>query len=53
MDHCDNAVQENGNRLFGLFVYGQQVLSAISLALIILAILYNRLVIAKQSVMRQ
>ena len=48
-----SAVQANGNRLFGITVYGQQVLAAISLLLIVVSILYNRLVIAKQSVMKQ
>ena len=46
-------VQAGGNRLFGITVYGQQVLSAISLVLVLISILYSRLVIAKQSVMKQ
>ena len=48
-----SAVQEGGNRLFGMTVYGQQVLAAISLLLVIAAILYNHLVITRQSVMKQ
>lgn len=48
-----SAIQANGNMIFGIPVYGQQVLSAISLLLVIVAILYNRLVIAKQAVMKQ
>ena len=47
------AVQNNGNQIFGMTVYGQQLLAAISLLLTIAAILYNRLVIAKQAVMKQ
>jgi len=42
------AIQENGNQLFGLPIYGQQVLAVISLVLIVIAILYTRLVIEKQ-----
>ena len=46
-------VQSNGNMLFGIHVYGQQVLSLISLVLMIVAILFNRFVIQKQKVMIQ
>ena len=48
-----SAVQANGNTIFGFTVYGQQVLAAISFLLVIVAILYNRLVVAKQQVMKQ
>lgn len=48
-----DVIQANGNTFLGIHVYGQQVLSAISLLLIIAAILFNRFVIEKQSVMRQ
>lgn len=42
-----SSVQKNGNRLFGMPVYGQQVLSFLSLAVIIIAILYNRFVVIR------
>lgn len=47
------AVQANGNTIFGVTVYGQQVLSLISLILIVAAMIYNRAVISKRSVMGQ
>ena len=46
-------IQNNGNTLFGVHVYGQQVLSAISLCCVIIAILFTHFVIRKQSVMKQ
>ena len=46
-------IQENGNMLFGIPVYGQQVLSAISLVIVAAAIIYDRVVIEKQEVMLQ
>ncbi len=46
-------VQENGNRFLGLPVYGQQVLAAISLTLLGVALLYAHFVIGKQKVMIQ
>ncbi len=41
------AVQENGNRVFGLQIYGQQLLAAISLILAITAILYLHFAIVR------
>ncbi len=46
-------IQANGNMFFGISVYAQQVLSAISLVLIIIAIIYDKLVVEKQKVMIQ
>ncbi len=46
-------VQANGNTLFGIHVYGQQVLAAISLVLLVAAILFVYLVIEKQKRMVQ
>lgn len=46
-------VQANGNTLFGIHVYGQQVLSLVSAVLFILGILYLHFVIEKQTVMKQ
>ena len=46
-------VQKNGNMLFGLHVYGQQVLAVISALLFVAAILFTHLVIDKQRVMKQ
>ena len=46
-------IQENGNTLFGIPVYGQQVLSLISLVIVVIAIIYTHLVISKQKVMKQ
>ena len=43
-------VQEAGNRVFGIPLYGQQLLSAISFLLIAALIVYVRLVIEKQKV---
>ncbi|MCQ2433381.1 MAG: MFS transporter [Clostridia bacterium] len=47
------AVQNHGNQIFGMQVYGQQVLSALSLLFIIAAILFTKFVIGKQTVMKQ
>lgn len=47
------AVQNNGNTLFGLHVYGQQVLSAISAVLAVVTFLFCHFVIDKQKVMKQ
>lgn len=47
------AVQGNGNAILGVNLYGQQLLAVISLVLLVAAILYNRLVILPQRVMRQ
>lgn len=41
-------IQNNGNSLFGIPVYGQQVLSLISFLIICVAICFNRLVVEKQ-----
>ena len=46
-------VQNNGNMIFGVHVYGQQVLSAISLLFTIAALVYTKVVIEKQRVMLQ
>ena len=43
-----SAVQKNGNRLFGVPLYGQQVLSAISLLLTLAAIVFNKTVVGRQ-----
>lgn len=48
-----SAIQKNGNVVFGVSIYGQQVLSAISLLIIISAIIYDRVVIEKQEIMLQ
>lgn len=45
-----SAVQANGNMIFGITVYGQQIQSAISFIIIAAAIIYTRKVIAKQKV---
>jgi len=46
-------VQSNGNMLFGMSIYGQQILSAISFVLTVLAILLTIFVIGEQKVMKQ
>jgi len=46
-------IQQNGNTFMGVSVYGQQVLSAISLVFIVGAILFNKFVIEKQTRMIQ
>lgn len=46
-------VQKNGNMLFGIPVYGQQVLSAISLVIVIAAIIFSRTVVEKQKIILQ
>ena len=46
-------IQENQNTIFGIRVYGQQVLSLISLIIVIIAIIYTHCVIGKQKVMKQ
>ncbi len=47
------AVQQNGNTLFGLPMYGQQLLSLLSCVLVLICILFLRTVIGRQTVMRQ
>jgi len=44
------AVQAGGNTLFGMTVYGQQLLSAISLMLVIITILFVHFVLEKQQI---
>ncbi|MBR5871279.1 MAG: MFS transporter [Clostridia bacterium] len=46
-------VQANGNMLFGIPLYGQQLLSLLSTALAIVCIVFLRRVIDKQAVMKQ
>ena len=46
-------VQESGNRVFGIPLYGQQLLSAISFLLIVVLIVYVKRVIEKQKVIVQ
>lgn len=46
-------IQQNGNTFMGVSVYGQQVLSAISLVFVVGAILFNKFVIEKQTRMIQ
>ena len=46
-------VQSNGNMLFGIPVYGQQVLSAIAFVLTVITVLFIHFVIEKQKVMVQ
>ncbi len=45
-----SAVQTNGNMLFGITVYGQQVLSAVSLLIVLLGIVFVTLVLEKQKI---
>lgn len=46
-------VQSNGNMLFGIPVYGQQILGAISFLIMIIVILFIHFVVEKQKVMIQ
>ena len=46
-------VQSNGNMLFGIQVYGQQILGGISFVLTVIAIIFLRKVVEKQKVMIQ
>lgn len=46
-------IQANGNMIFGIHMYGQQVLAAISLVITVLTIVYINAVIEKQQVMVQ
>ncbi len=43
-----SVVQENGNRLFGISVYGQQVLGVLAFLMTVACIAYNSLVIGRQ-----
>ena len=45
-----DTVQKNGNTLFGTTVYGQQVLSAISLTIVLFGILFVKFVMEKQKI---
>lgn len=47
------AIQENGNQLFGMRIYGQQVLSLISLVLTVAAIVFSIRVVEKQKVYKR
>lgn len=44
------AVQASGNTVFGMEIYGQQILSVISLVFAVLAILFTHLVLGKQKI---
>ncbi len=46
-------IQASGNILFGIHIYGQQVLSIVSLVLTVIAIAFLRIVIEKQKVIIQ
>ena len=48
-----SVIQANGNMLFGMHVYAQQVLAGITVAGYIIAIIYSRKVVGKQKVMIQ
>lgn len=46
-------VQANGNTVFGIHMYGQQLLSAISFVMFIVTLLFTHFVVARQKVMIQ
>lgn len=46
-------VQSGGNMVFGIHIYGQQILSAISFLLIITALLYLHFAVSRQSGIKQ
>jgi len=46
-------VQKQGNTIFGIAIYGQQILSAISFVIIVCAIIYDKCVVEKQKTMLQ
>lgn len=48
-----SVIQANGNQIFGIQVYGQQVLAAITFVLVVIAIIYTTKVIEKQKVRLQ
>lgn len=48
-----DVIQVNGNNVFGIHIYGQQLLSAISFCLILVTIIFNKYVIEKQEVIKQ
>lgn len=41
-------IQQNGNRIFGISIYGQQLLCTLSMIFVVGAILFNKFVIEKQ-----
>lgn len=45
-----HAMQNNGNQLFGMTVYGQQVLSALSLVIVVTGIVFVKLVLEKRKI---
>jgi len=45
-----DAVQKNGNTVLGVTVYGQQILSAVSLAVVVFGIFFVKLVVEKQTI---
>lgn len=47
------AVQENGNQIFGVHIYGQQILAGVSAIVLIITIIFTKKVIAKQTVIKQ
>lgn len=48
-----SVIQAKGNMIFGLHIYAQQILSAISLIIVLIAIVYTAKVIEKQKIMIQ
>ena len=46
-------VQARGNSIFGITIYGQQVLAILSTAVLIITIVYTKKVVLKQKVMKQ
>ena len=48
-----SAVQANGNRVLGIPMYGQQLLSAISFVLVVITLLFTHFVVTQQKVMKQ
>lgn len=46
-------IQENDNQIFGMRIYAQQLLSAVSFVLVVIAIIFIKKVIEKQKVMIQ
>ena len=46
-------IQKNNNMIFGIPIYGQQILSLISFVIVICAIVYDRLVVERQDIIVQ
>ncbi len=46
-------IQSNGNMIFGIHIYGQQVLAGITVLVLIITLIFTKTVIAKQTVMKQ